>query len=260
MKNNEKMKKSINKYFNKDDNYKKITQDMDKSKCTNIIWKYSLIPICLVVVFGGLIFTNFGNNKNDFIFEESFIEGKNIIKSTLSNSQGDKLLSDDFATLVKHSDAVVKGTVKSVNYEIVGRNAWTKIIFHVDHTINGYININEDIEVHFMGGYISLEDHIKTNDDAFRFEDLSSAEIKNTVIKEIVDGEDEFIKSGEELVLCIVKNPGYYLFPKDSYLRILPSGMLKLKGSQFVQLYGEAKNKYSVSKAKLNDIKKLEVK
>lgn len=185
------------------------------------------------------------------------LDGKNIITSTAIS---DTLYSEDFATLVKHSDAVVKGKVLSVNFEELDGNAWTKIKFHVDDIFKGDIKINEDIEIHFIGGYITLEDHIKTNDDAFRFESMSSAEIKNTILKEVIDGEDEYVKKGEELVLCIVKNPGYYPFPEDSYLRILASGMLKVQNNQYVQLYGEASTKYSVAKDKISNIKKMDVK
>lgn len=148
----------------------------------------------------------------------------------------------------------------SVNFEELDGNAWTKIIFHVEDIFKGDIKVNEDIEIHFMGGYMTLEEHIKTNDDAFRFESLSETEIKNTILKEVIDGEDEFVKKGEELILCLVKNPGYYPFPKDSYLRILASGMLKVQDSKYVQLYGEAKTKYSVAKNQISSIKKLEEK
>ncbi len=182
------------------------------------------------------------------------LDGKNIITST---GISDTFYQEDFATLIKHSDAVVKGKVLSVNFEELDGNAWTKIKFHVDDIFKGDIKINEDIEIHFMGGYMTLEEHIKTNDDAFRFETLSDTEIKNTILKEVIDGENEFVKKDEELILCLVKNPGYYPFTKDSYLRILPSGMLKLEGNTYKQKYGEIEEKYSIKTNEISNIKKM---
>ncbi len=257
MKNCEKIRKSINNYFDKDDNYKKISKDIEKQNCTNIMWKYSLIPICLVVIFGGLIFTNFGNNKKDLRYEESFIEGKNIIKSTISDSTSDRAYNEEFSTIVNHSDAVIKGKVKSLKYVSIKGRAWTKVTLHIDDVLLGDLKQKEDIEVYFAGGYIPLDDHIEYFDDSFRFKKMSESEIKNTVLKEIRDGETEFVKENEELVLCIAKTPEHSPLPKNSYERLFASGMLKLKGNKYVQLYGEVKERYSVDKDKLDDIKKL---
>lgn len=184
-------------------------------------------------------------------------EGKNII---VSNGISDKYYKEDFSNLVNVSDAVVKGKVKKVEYTIVDGNAWTKLTFNVNDIFKGNIKSGEDIDIYYKGGYISLEDHIKYHDDAIRFENLSESEIKNTVIKETLDGEVEFVQNNEELILCLLKARDYMPFPKDSYERLYASGMLKEQNGKYVQLYGEIDTKYSVSKNNLNSIKKLEEK
>ena len=80
--------------------------------------------------------------------------------------------------------------------------------------------------------------------------------INNTVLQEIVDGE-EFIRENEELILCIVKTSDESPLPKGSYERLYSSGMLKLKDGKYTQVYGEVKEKYSIANDKLNNIKEL---
>ena len=165
------------------------------------------------------------------------------------------MLTDDFKTLVNNSDAVVKGKVMAVDFINVEGRAWTKIKFHVDDTIIGKVKSDNDIEIYMLGGYITLEDHIKYNDDAVRFKDVK--DIKNTVIKETVDDEKELINEDEEMILCIVETPDYSPLPKGVYERLYSSGMLKLKDGKYTQLYGEVEEKYSIDANKVSDIEKL---
>lgn len=265
-------KQIIKKVFDEEFDSKKMKQQIllnyerkDKKRVIKYL-KYA-IPICMIVIISGVLSLNLiikekyfeepKEKQENVEMVEKFLEGKNIITSSSSSASACKIISEDFPTIVKYCDAVVKGKVLSIEYEVVGRNAWTKIIFRVNDVFKGNININEDIEIHLMGGYISLEDHIKANDDAYRYENLTEEEIKNTILKEYHDGEFEFIKENEELILCIVKARGYSPFPENSYERVFPAGMLKERDNKFVQLYGEVKNKYSVAKDKLSDIRML---
>lgn len=192
------------------------------------------------------------NKSKDRTYSYEKYEDKNVIDSFAIS---ENLLTDDFKTLVNNSDAVVKGKVVSVDFIPLQGNAWRKIIFHVDDTIIGDVKPDTDIEVYMLGGYITLEDHIKYNDDAFRFKNVK--DVKNTVIKETVDDELEFIKEDETLILCIVEPTNVSLFPKGTYQRTGASGMLKLKDGKYTQLYGEVEEKYSIDSNKVNDIKKL---
>lgn len=262
------IKRIFDKEFNVDDMRVQIllkNEEQEKKHMTKYL-KYALSIFAIFIISGVLSLNVVIKEKHldgtkekqeNVEMVEKFLEGKNIITSSSSSSVADKIISEDFPTIVKYCDAVVKGKVLSIDYEVVGRSAWTKIIFRVNDVFKGDISINEDIEIHLIGGYISLEDHIKVNDDAYRYENLTEEEIKNTILKEYHDGESEFIKENEELILCIAKARGYSPFPENSYERVFPAGMLKERDNKFVQLYGDVKDKYSVSKDNLNDIKKL---
>lgn len=218
----------------------------------------SLIAI-LVVLIGVISISAMKNGKilsetKEGADSSEIYKDKNIIDSV---GITDKLYSEDFSTLVSHSDAVIKGKVKSVEFTSFKGRAWIKLKFHIDNVITGNAKPDTDIDVYFTGGYVSLEEHIKYNDDAFRFEKLSEKEIANTVLREIYDGEDKFIEKDEELILCIVETPDYSALPKGSYERLYSSGMLKLKDGKYTQLYGEVEEKYSIDANKVNDIKKL---
>lgn len=227
--------------------------------------KKSIIGISLVFVLIIGIFTlsfmpkktKLEKSNNDVESSLVNLEGKNIITT---NSITDKALNEDFANLVKHSDAVVKGKVISVNFETFVGNAWTKITLHIDDVFKGDVKLNQDIDIYYLGGYVSLDDHIKFYKDSEKFSDLNESVKSNTILREIIDGEEEFVNKNDELVLCIVKTPEESPLPKGSYERLYAAGMLKQKNNNYVQLYGEAKTKYSVAKDKISNVKKLEEK
>ena len=218
-------------------------------------WLIIIIVIFLLVIGIGITVLWQNGKTKERTYSYQKYESKKVIESP--SGLIEKLLFDDFPTLVNHSDAVVKGKVLSVDFINVKGFAWTKIKFHIDKTIIGDIKSDTDIEVYMMGGYISLEEHIKYNDDAKRFKYLSEDEIKNTVIKETIEDEKEFIKEDEKLILCIVESSDYSPFPKGTYERLYSSGMLKLKDGKYTQLYGEVEEKYSIDANKVSDIEKL---
>ena len=212
--------------------------------------KKILIITCLVLL------TLVGILTPKFLPKESNHEDKeekNIITVT---SITEKVFKEEFTTLMKKSDAVVKGKVVSVNFETFAGNAWTKITLQIDDVFKGEVKKNQDIDIYYLGGYISLNDHINFYKDSERFSNLGENEKANTILKEIVDGE-EFIAKDEELILCIVKTSEASPLPKGSYERLYASGMLKEKDKQYVQVYGEFDPKFKIDKNKLNNIKKL---
>lgn len=213
--------------------------------------KKILIITCLALLtLVGILIPKFlpKENKQEYKKEEN-----NIITVT---SITEKVFKEEFTTLMKKSDAVVKGKVVSVNFETFAGNAWTKITLQIDDVFKGEVKKNQDIDIYYLGGYISLNDHINFYKDSERFSNLSAKEKANTVLKEIVDGE-EFVTKDEELILCIVKTTEDSPLPKGSYERLYASGMLKEKDKQYVQVYGEFEPKFKIDKNKLNNIKEL---
>lgn len=213
--------------------------------------KKILIITCLVLLtLVGILIPKFLPKESNHEYKK---EEKNIITVT---SITEKVFKEEFTTLMKKSDAVVKGKVVSVNFETFAGNAWTKITLHIDDVFKGEVKKNQDIDIYYLGGYISLNDHINFYKDSERFSNLSAKEKANTVLKEIVDGE-EFVTKDEELILCIVKTTEDSPLPKGSYERLYASGMLKEKDNQFVQVYGEFDPKFKIDKNKLNNLKKI---
>lgn len=213
--------------------------------------KKILIITCLVLLtLVGILIPKFLPKESNHEYKK---EEKNIITVT---SITEKVFKEEFTTLMKKSDAVVKGKVVSVNFETFAGNAWTKITLQIDDVFKGEVKKNQDIDIYYLGGYISLNDHINFYKDSERFSNLSAKEKANTVLKEIVDGE-EFVTKDEELILCIVKTTEDSPLPKGSYERLYASGMLKEKDKQYVQVYGEFEPKFKIDKNKLNNIKEL---
>lgn len=213
--------------------------------------KKILIITCLVLLtLVGILIPKFLPKESNHEYKK---EEKNIITVT---SITEKVFKEEFTTLMKKSDAVVKGKVVSVNFETFAGNAWTKITLQIDDVFKGEVKKNQDIDIYYLGGYISLNDHINFYKDSERFSNLGENEKANTILKEIVDGE-EFVTKDEELILCIVKTTEESPLPKGSYERLYASGMLKEKDNQYVQVYGEFDPKFKIDKNKLNNIKKL---
>lgn len=213
--------------------------------------KKILIITCLALLtLVGILIPKFLPKESNHEYKK---EEKNIITVT---SITEKVFKEEFTTLMKKSDAVVKGKVVSVNFETFAGNAWTKITLHIDDVFKGEVKKNQDIDIYYLGGYISLNDHINFYKDSERFSNLGENEKANTILKEIVDGE-EFIAKDEELILCIVKTSEASPLPKGSYTRLYASGMLKEKDNQFVQVYGEFDPKFTINKNKLNNLKKI---
>lgn len=213
--------------------------------------KKILIITCLVLLtLAGILIPKFLPKESNHEYKK---EERNIITVT---SITEKVFKEEFTTLMKKSDAVVKGKVVSVNFETFAGNAWTKITLQIDDVFKGEVKKNQDIDIYYLGGYISLNDHINFYKDSERFSNLGENEKANTILKEIVDGE-EFIAKDEELILCIVKTSEASPLPKGSYERLYASGMLKEKDNQYVQVYGEFDPKFKIDKNKLNNLKKI---
>lgn len=213
--------------------------------------KKILIITCLVLLtLVGILIPKFLPKESNHEYKK---EERNIITVT---SITEKVFKEEFTTLMKKSDAVVKGKVISVNFETFAGNAWTKITLQIDDVFKGEVKKNQDIDIYYLGGYISLNDHINFYKDSERFSNLVENEKANTVLKEIVDGE-EFVTKDEELILCIVKTTEDSPLPKGSYERLYASGMLKEKDNQYVQVYGEFDPKFKIDKNKLNNLKKI---
>ncbi len=88
MQNKEKLNNSINNDFNKVNNYNKIIKKIEgvNMKDKKIVWKISLIPICLAIILGNILFINYKNDENKSLnSKDSYSDSKEKIEIYINN-------------------------------------------------------------------------------------------------------------------------------------------------------------------------------
>ncbi len=189
------------------------------------------------------------NNDIDNTFD---LNGKNIIEVS---GVSDKIYKDDFKELATHADYIVKGIVKSVDFTSFNGVAWTKVNLLLNDVYKGNLNNRVSISYYFYGGYVSMEEYLKYNDDYDKFGNPSAEEIKNTIFKQYTDNEKEFVKKGDQIIVLLVKTREWSPLENDALERLFPSGMLVKEGNVFKQKYGEVESYYSINENNLNNFK-----
>lgn len=146
MTNKEKLKKSINKDFNQEKNYKEIIEKIEKGEKMkkNSIGKWSLIPICLVAIIGGILFIN---SKNNHITIDNYMDEENKIKLNING------LESVSSALI---DADVKVVTNAINFPLPYKNKIVDIPKDLDK-ISKYIfyfrENKESKEYNILGNY-----------------------------------------------------------------------------------------------------------
>ena len=147
------------------------------------------------------------------------VKGKDVKNVVEVNTECcDYAVSSDLSDLSDYASEIIQGTVKEVTYVNIEGNAWIKGDIVVTKSIKGEIEVSDVISVYMIGGYVSLEDHIKQYDDAEKF-GLSEAEIKDTVIKSNIENE-KFPIVGDESIFYLVQTPSESPLPDGAYERI----------------------------------------
>lgn len=84
MTNKKRLKKSINSDFSKENNYNAIIKKINKEdiKIKNNVWKWSIVPICLVAIIVGILFKN---SKNNNIVLDNYTDKENNIILNINN-------------------------------------------------------------------------------------------------------------------------------------------------------------------------------
>ena len=80
MSNKEKLKTAIEQDINPTNNYKKIIKEIERErnmKRKSNLLKWSLLPICLIIVIGGMVFLNYKNDNNNLFKNKSYIDKEN---------------------------------------------------------------------------------------------------------------------------------------------------------------------------------------
>ena len=80
MTNREKLKKAIEQDINPTNNYNEIIKKIEKEgkmKKENNLLKWSLVPICLIVIISGIIFLNYKKDNNNSLENKTYINKEN---------------------------------------------------------------------------------------------------------------------------------------------------------------------------------------
>ncbi len=88
MTNKEKLKKAIEQDINPTNNYNEIIKKIEKEgqmKKENNLLKWSLVPICLIVIISGIIFLNYKNDNNDSLENQTYIDKDNNITLNIND-------------------------------------------------------------------------------------------------------------------------------------------------------------------------------
>lgn len=133
MTNNEKLKQAIEQDLNSKNYYNKIMNQIErqeKMKKKRNMWKWSLVPVCLVVVISGILFFSNQNNKKTILKNNPYIDKNNNVELNINeiNNYKDGIIDAD----LKRIDANIE--------EITNNNENFPLPYK-----NGIVNLPKDL-------------------------------------------------------------------------------------------------------------------
>lgn len=94
MTNKEKLKKAIEHDINPKDYYNKIIDKIEKGEKKDMkksIWKWSLVPICMVFVISGVLFLNYRNDSKTILKNKPYVDETNNITLNINEINSNKV-------------------------------------------------------------------------------------------------------------------------------------------------------------------------
>lgn len=94
MTNKEKLKRAIEHDINPKDCYNKIIDKIEKGKKRDMkksIWKWSLVPICMVVVISGVLFLNYRNDNKTILKNKPYVDEANNVTLNINEINSNKV-------------------------------------------------------------------------------------------------------------------------------------------------------------------------
>ncbi len=153
MTNKEKLKRAIEHDINLRDYYNKIIDKIEKGEERNMkinMRKWSLVPICLVVVIGGVLFLNYRNDNKTILKTKLYIDETNNVTLNINEIDSNKVGMPKLDANVK----VV--TNNDVNFPLPYKNGVVNIPKDLDKT-NMYIfyfrENKESKDYNILGNY-----------------------------------------------------------------------------------------------------------
>lgn len=131
MTNKEKLKRAIEHDINPKDYYNKIINQIEKGEKRNMkkrIWKWSLVPICMVVVISGVLFLNYQNDNKTILKNKPYVDETNNVTLNINEIKSNKVgmpLIDADVKVVTNND---------VNFPLPYKNGLVNIPKDLDKT------------------------------------------------------------------------------------------------------------------------------
>lgn len=131
MTNKEKLKRAIEHDINPKDYYNKIINQIEKGEKRNMkksIWKWSLVPICMVVVISGVLFLNYQNDNKTILKNKPYVDETNNVTLNINEIDSNKVgmpLIDADVKVVTNND---------VNFPLPYKNGLVNIPKDLDKT------------------------------------------------------------------------------------------------------------------------------
>ncbi len=152
MTNKEKIKKAIEMDINSQNYYNEIIKKIEKGAKMkkNNLWKWSLIPICIVVIISGVLFLNYQNDKKNILKNKPYIDEKNNVTLNIN-----EITNNKEATYKIDADVKVVPN-NDVNFPLPYKNGIVDIPKDIDKTYKYifYFRENkESKEYNILGNY-----------------------------------------------------------------------------------------------------------
>lgn len=153
MTNKEKLKRAIEHDINPKDYYNKIINQIEKGEKRNMkksIWKWSLVPICMVVVISGVLFLNYRNDNKTILKNKPYVDEINNVTLNINEIDSNKV-----GMLRLDADVKVV-TNNDVNFPLPYKNGLVNIPKDLDKTekyVFYFRENKESKEYNILGNY-----------------------------------------------------------------------------------------------------------
>ncbi len=158
MTNKEKLKNAIEEDINPQNYYYEIINKIEKGAKMhkNNVWKWSIVPICLVVIISGVLFLNYHNDNKTILKNKPYVDEKNNITLNINEITDNKVsqpLLDADVKVVANND---------INFPLPYKNGIVDIPKDLDKTYKYifYFRENkESKEYNILGNYEIIYDN-----------------------------------------------------------------------------------------------------
>lgn len=153
MTNKEKLKRAMEQDINPKNYYKEIIDQIEKGekmKNKKNMWKWSLVPICLVVLISGFLFLNYPNDNKTILNNKPYIDEENNVTlniNEITNTKGGVAKLDADVKVVTNND---------INFPLPYKNGVVDIPKDLDKTsmyIYYFRENKESKDYNILGNY-----------------------------------------------------------------------------------------------------------